>query len=337
MKKLFYILLVILCILVLIYLFKNDDIVLNKEYNEEDIVIEYPYFNNSFLDTKIINYLNDKISSFKYNDNGEMFIDYDYSLNNDELDINFYSYEYLDNNIIKKEVVDFVVNLDNEEIMYVDEVGEDLEYDIYMNRVIDTNKPMIALTFDDGPSHNTGRIIDILNKYGVKATFFVLGVNILGNEDIVERLYDSGMEIGSHMYSHKLLTRMKEDKIREEYDKTRNLIYNIIYKYPSLTRPSYGSVNKKVKNIIDSPIIGWNIDTLDWKYHSSNNIEKRILNKVGDGSIILMHDIYSATANALDSVIPKLLESGYQLVTVSELFYYKNIELENGKMYRYAR
>jgi len=337
MKKLFYILLIILGILVIIYLFKNNDIVLNKEYRERSINIEYPCFNNSFLDNKIVDYLNDKISSFKYKDKGNMFIDYDYNLDSDELELKLYYYEYLDNNILNKEEVNFMADLDEEEIISVDKVDNNLEYDVYMDRVIDRSKPMIALTFDDGPSHNTGRIIDVLNKYGVKATFFVLGANILGNEDIIEELKISGMEIGNHMYSHKLLTRMKEDDIKKEYNKTRKLIYDIVGEYPSLTRPSYGSANKKVRRVIDSPIIGWNIDTLDWKYHNSNYIENKILNKVSDGSIILMHDIYSATGNAIEKVIPKLLDSGYQFVTVSELFYYKNIELENGKMYRYAR
>lgn len=336
MKRLFYILLFILCILVVIYFFKEYDDVLNMEYREDNIVIEYPCFNNDFVDNIVSLYLNDKISSFKYRDMDRLFIDYDYKLEDNDLNLKLYYYE-LKNNKLSDEELDMNINMDNEKIVYSSRFDDDLDYDIVMNKIIDKNKPMIALTFDDGPNHNTLKIIDILKKYGVRATFFVLGINISGNEKIIEILNDSGMEIGNHMYSHKLLTRMKENQIREEYDTTRKLIYDIIGRYPYLNRPSYGSSNKKIRTVIDGPIIGWNIDTLDWKYHNSNYISNKILDKVSDGSIILMHDIYSATANALDKVVPQLLDRGYQIVTVSELFYYKDIELKNKKVYRYAK
>ena len=84
---------------------------------------------------------------------------------------------------------------------------------------------------------------------------------------------------------------------------------------------------------MDRPLIIWNIDTLDWKYHNSKRIADRVLNKVSDGDIVLMHDIYRATANSLEIIIPNLLNDGYQLVTVSELFYYKGLSLENDKVY----
>lgn len=336
MKKLFYILLTILIILISIYFIKNHNEILNYEYQEDNINIEYPYFKSSWLDDKITNYLNNKISSFKYQDKEKLFIDYDYEIKGQNINIAFYDYEYQEN-IINKNEEKFCINLEKQEITTTKEKTTTKEYDIIMNSVIDTTKPIIAFTFDDGPSHNTTKIIEILNKYNIKATFFLLGTNIEGNEDIVKSLKDNGMEIGNHSYSHKLLTRLKEDKIEEEFTKTKDLIYDITGSYPTLTRPSYGSVNKKIKQIVDTPIILWNIDTLDWKYHNSNYISNKILNKVTDGNIILMHDIYTATSNALDKVIPQLLEKGYQIVTVSELFYYKSIELENGKSYRYAK
>lgn len=328
-------LIVILGILVIIYLFKNRYEVVNMEYKEGNIVIEYPYFKNNILDEKIVLYVNDKITSFKYREMDFMFLDYDYRLDGEKVDLKFYYYEFMDN-IFRREEVSLYANLDKEEVISVISNSEKVEYDIYTNRVIDKNKPIVAITFDDGPNHNTSGVIDILNKYGVKATFFVLGRNIVGNENTIRKMYDSGMEVGSHLYSHKLLTKMDEGNIKEEYDKTREMIFEITLEYPKVTRPSYGSSNIKVKSAIDSPIIGWNIDTLDWKYHNSNYISKKILNNVKDGSIILMHDIYSATLNAIDIVIPKLLDEGYQLVTVSDLFYYKGIELEKHKLYRSA-
>ena len=98
----------------------------------------------------------------------------------------------------------------------------------------------------------------------------------------------------------------------------------------------YGVVllyNDKVKELSEFPIIIWDIDTLDWKYHNSNRIAKRVLSKVTDGDIVLMHDVYSSTANALKIIIPELKKQGYTFVTVSELFYYKGIELKKGKVY----
>ena len=92
-----------------------------------------------------------------------------------------------------------------------------------------------------------------------------------------------------------------------------------------------------IRSIVDTPIIIWDIDTLDWKYHNSRRISSRVINKVKDGDIVLMHDIYSATANALEIIIPSLKSKGYTFVTVSDLFYYKNIPLEKGKVYGFAR
>ena len=142
-----------------------------------------------------------------------------------------------------------------------------------------------------------------------------------------------GMEIGNHTYSHKLMTSMSNLDIIKEVEDTSDLIYNIVGKYPNLVRPSYGSFNKKTKESINMPIIIFNIYTLDWKSHNSKKIVSRVMNKVSDGDIILMHDIYSATVKAVDILVPKLISEGYQLVSVSELFYYKNINLENGRVY----
>ena len=115
------------------------------------------------------------------------------------------------------------------------------------------------------------------------------------------------------------------------------MIFDVTGNYPKLLRPSYGSFNSKIKKMANMPIIIWDIDTLDWKYHNSKRITNRVVSKVKDGDIILMHDIYSATANALNNIIPELQSRGYVFVTVSELFYYKGITLEDGKVYGYAR
>ena len=318
--------------LIIIYLYKNKEIIINKEYKSDNIQIEYPYIKDKEINNNIYNYMESIIK----NNNNYLYIDYDYSLNNDNLNLTIYEYkEY--KNIIKRTTKELNINLKNKNIKENKSKTTNKEYNIYQNKIIDKEKPIIALTFDDGPNHNTEKVLSILNKYNIKATFFLLGVNINNNEEIVKKLYESNMEIGNHLYSHKLLSNTKEKEILEEYNKTNNIIYKIINQYPTLTRPSYGNVNQNLKNNIDTPIILWNIDTLDWKYHNSNYISNKVLKKVKNGSIILMHDIYSATANALEKLIPELLKRDYQIVTVTELFYYQNNELEKGKTYRYSK
>ena len=135
------------------------------------------------------------------------------------------------------------------------------------------------------------------------------------------------------MYSHKLLSKLKNEEITEEYSKVDNLIIKITNDYPSLIRPSYGTYNNRIKKLINRPIILWNIDTLDWKYHNSKKIYKKVLKEANDGDIILMHDIYNATANSLELIIPELLNKNYQFVTVTELSKQKGIKLENGHIY----
>ena len=153
----------------------------------------------------------------------------------------------------------------------------------------------------------------------------------------MRREYDRGMEIGNHTFNHLLLTKYKENVIKDEIDKTSSVIFEVTGRYPKLLRPSYGVYNNIVKKIGNMPIIIWDIDTLDWKYNNSKKIASRIINKVKDGDIILMHDIYSATANSLNIIIPELQNRGYTFVTIPELFYYKEITLEKGMVYGYAR
>jgi peptidoglycan-N-acetylglucosamine deacetylase len=335
LKKIFYILIIVLAILIIIYFSKGNKEIVNYEYSEENIDIMYPKFGDDWLDEYINDYVNLKLNDFKYGDYDYCFLDYDYNINDNNLDLVFYYYKY------SKSLYDsgkelFKIDLDSHSINKTKDTN-DKEYDIYMNKVVSKDSKMVAFTFDDGPSHNTNKIISILNKYGVRATFFLLGTNINNNLDVLNNLYNSGMEIGNHSYSHKLLTRLSKEKVEEEFNKTSELIYNNISIYPTVFRPSYGSVNKKIKSVVKGPIILWNIDTLDWKHHNSNYIYNKIVNKVKDGDIILMHDIYSATENAIEKVIPELLRRGFKIVTVSELFYYKNIELNNGSVYRYAK
>ena len=330
MKKIFIIIGTIIVFLVLF--FSNREVVINKKYyistDSYFIDVDYPYFKDEKIDNKIKNYIDDAITNFKYNASNYsyMYLDYDYDTNDE---IIFYKYLNINNKISMDSIV---FNIKDNNIT-IKEVVNDTSNNNYQSDYIDVNKKMVALTFDDGPNYNTSKILEILNKYNVRATFFVLGSKINHNKKIIKTMDKYGMEIGNHTYSHKLMTGMSNIDIIREVEDTSNLIYSVIGKYPELVRPSYGSFNKKIKESINMPIIIWNIDTLDWKSHNSNKIVSRVMNKVSDGDIILMHDIYSATVKAVDILVPKLISEGYQLVSVSELFYYKNINLENGKVY----
>ena len=305
----------------------DKDVLVNKEIINDNIEINYPYFN----DKKIDDFINEYLDRYK-NNNG--IIDYDYDNRDNKYYVVFYKY-FFDSNIYSYDLDSFVIDLDSSTISMV--YTEVFNYDIITNKKINNSDKLIALTFDDGPNYNTSKVLDVLAKYNVKATFFVLGSKAKDNKKILKREYDSGMEIGNHTFNHLLLTKYKENVIKDEIDKTSSVIFEVTGRYPKLLRPSYGAYNNTIKKIGDMPIIIWDIDTLDWKYHNSNRIASRVINKVKDGDIILMHDIYSATANSLNIIIPELQNRGYTFVTIPELFYYKEITLEKGRVYGYAR
>ncbi len=313
----------------MIFIVDSDNDVINKEVVSLNYDISYPFFSNDDIDNYISSYLN-----YDSYIDGNVIIDYDIYDNDNLYYLTFYKYFWNDN-VVSDGSDSFVIDTSNNSVSRINKTN--YEYDVVINRKIDKSKKMIALTFDDGPNYNTSKVIDVLNKYDIKATFFVLGSRAINNKDILKKMADSGMEIGNHTYNHLLLTKYDENKIRSEIEDTSEVIYSATKKRPKLLRPSYGSVNNKIKKVANMPIIIWDIDTLDWKYHNSKRITSRVVNKVRDGDIILMHDIYSASLNALSNIIPILQDNGYEFVTIDELFYYKGISLENGKVYGYAR
>lgn len=200
-------------------------------------------------------------------------------------------------------------------------------------------KPKIALTFDDGPNHHcTNEILNILNENDAKATFFVLGKNCSDNFELLKRMVEENHEIGNHTYSHINLNSTNERKINKEIENTNALIAQATGGYkPSFIRPPYGSCNKKIKNLINYPLILWSIDTLDWKTKNASKTIEKVLNLADDGSIILMHDIYNETVEAARVLVPKLIEKGFELVTISNLFDSKGLTLEPHNMYYNAK
>lgn len=203
------------------------------------------------------------------------------------------------------------------------------------NRNINPNKPMVALTFDDGPNpSSTGRILDTLSDNNAVATFFDLGKLVDTYPEIVKREENVGCEVASHTYSHYNLNNLSASAIKDEMNKSSNAFKRVLGHDVSLLRPPYGSANTLVQSNVRYPLILWNVDTLDWKSRDKEAIIKEI-RKISnyDGKIILMHSIYSETADAVEVIVPELINKGYQLVTISEMAYYKGIELKPGEKY----
>lgn len=198
---------------------------------------------------------------------------------------------------------------------------------------VDKTRPMVALTFDDGPGRYTDRVLSCLEKYGVKATFFVQGKNVPAYKNTLKRAVDMGCEIGNHTYSHVNLSSSGSQVIQNQISSTNTAVYNATGIYPKLYRPPYGAYNSSVRSQIPMPLIMWSVDTLDWKTRNAQKTLQSVQRETKDGSIILMHDIHLPTADAVESVVVHLLKNGYQLVTVSELIEAKQGAAVNGRVY----
>ena len=198
---------------------------------------------------------------------------------------------------------------------------------------IDPGKPMVALTFDDGPGPRTSEILDQLKKYNAHATFFMLGKNVKSYPDAIKQMLKDGNELGNHSYDHQQLTKIDAEAIAKEVNDTNENIKNICGSPATVLRPPYGAINDTVKSSVGMPMILWNVDTLDWKTRNTQSTIDEVMRNLKDGDIILMHDIHTQTVDAALQLIPKLEEEGYQLVTVSEMAAAKNKTLENGTAY----
>lgn len=194
-------------------------------------------------------------------------------------------------------------------------------------------KKYAALTFDDGPGSFTGRLLDCLEKNKAKATFFMVGKEIASFPDEVKRMAELGFELGNHTYDHKDLTTLSLAEIQSEIGRVDQTLLELTGQGASVVRPPYGSIDDNVKASVGTPMILWSIDTLDWKTLDVQQTVDTVMNEVRDGSIILMHDIYSTTVDAAEILIPKLIKEGYELVTIHELAKIKGIELNPGIAY----
>ena len=185
----------------------------------------------------------------------------------------------------------------------------------------------IALTFDDGPHPvYTEKILEILDKYNIKATFFIVGENAGYYKDTLIKISKSGHELGNHTFSHAIIKDKNALDIITEVEDCRNTIYEICGENTVLFRPPGGimaDINAEDAELFENyDIIMWSIDTMDWAHLPPEQIAQYVINATKAGDIILMHDYIgkdSPTPKALEIIIPGLIEKGYEFVTVSEL------------------
>lgn len=182
---------------------------------------------------------------------------------------------------------------------------------------------MITLTFDDGPNPlYTPKILDILKRYHISATFFVLGNRIPKNEKLLIRMQNEGYEIANHSYIHPRFSRLPIFRYTTEVWRTALMIWSVTNVYPTFFRFPYGDEDRRIGYFHRGPIIGWNVDAYDWKEKNPKKLTKNIVRQTQSGSIILLHDIRENTLNALPTIIENLEAEGYTFVPLRALIGY---------------
>jgi peptidoglycan/xylan/chitin deacetylase (PgdA/CDA1 family) len=189
---------------------------------------------------------------------------------------------------------------------------------------VNVDGPYIAMTFDDGPSpETTPRLLDILKQRNIKATFFMIGQNAERNPAIVKRILAEGHEIGNHSWTHPQLSKLSDDRVTEEINKTQNAIKDASGYTPVILRPPYGAITARQKEWIEKQfglsVIIWSVDPFDWKRPGASVIEQRILAGARPGAIVLSHDIHKQTVDAMPATLDALAAKGFKFVTVSQL------------------
>ena len=191
----------------------------------------------------------------------------------------------------------------------------------------------IALTFDDGPSTHTTRLLDHLENRNAKVTFFMVGNRMNANKSKIKRMAQQGHELGYHSYSHKDQTDLSSSQILSDYQESTRILNNITGQSFTVWRTPGGSYNSRVLKTVPLPHIMWSVDTRDWETRNATSVYNSIINNASDGAIILLHDLHGTTVDGAIKAIDKLLASGYELVTVTELLSRDGTPPKNGTTY----
>jgi len=195
--------------------------------------------------------------------------------------------------------------------------------------------PLIALTFDDGPRRSTTLdLLDGLAFRGVRATFFLIGEQVPGNEDILRRMDAEGHQLGIHSYDHVVLSGLNNTDFSAQVDRSRTVLKGAVGHNDFLLRPPYGMVDSGVKKRSGCPIILWSIDPTDWDDKDTARIVEHVVSRARDGDIILLHDIYPTSVQAALEIVDRLHQKGFLFVTVEELAQQRHVDLTAGEVYR---
>ena len=341
--------------------FKNSDYdgkpELNISYTYKEVNDEV--INVSILTEIVTDKTVSKIKTFTYNKKSEKFLTMEDIV--DDLDVLDYDikkellskYQDADMDYLSNVSYDFFTMDDenltiyfnptqlkdtNDELVYLDipldslnlliDVDREENTNTYLNfkkNTINEEDKVVALTFDDGPSKYTKDILDILKKYDACGTFFLIGNKVSFYGEVLREMLSEGNEVGNHSYDHKYLTRLSEEEVKDEINKTQDEIKRVTGYTPTLFRPTYGGYNNTLKSYIDLTFVLWDVDSRDWSVKSTEGIMYNVFKDVKSGSIILFHDNHEYSVNALPSVIKELKKQGYKFVTVSELLELKKL------------
>lgn len=193
-----------------------------------------------------------------------------------------------------------------------------------MHSSVTTTRPLIALTFDDGPTvQGTARLLDSLKEHAVRVTLFVIGNRVAKFPDLVKRAADEGHEIGNHTWTHPHMPELSREEAHGQLQRTSDAIAAATGRPPSLYRPPYidttEELNRWIENDLGMQVIAASVDSLDWQDHDAAQTQENVLTKVAPGAIILCHETQPTTLDALPGMLRELQARGFELVTVSEL------------------
>ena len=178
----------------------------------------------------------------------------------------------------------------------------------------------VALTFDDGPgSETTAKLLDGLKERNIKASFFLMGKNIAGNEHLVKRMKEEGHLIGNHTFNHVQLSKLSDAKACEEITRTSDAVYQITGQYTTFIRPPFGEWKKNLECVVTMLPVMWTVDPVDWNTDDVDLVVRRVEKVVQDEDIVLLHDIYDSSVDAAFRIADDLKERGYTFVTVDKL------------------
>jgi len=201
----------------------------------------------------------------------------------------------------------------------------------YTYNSVNTSQPIVAMTFDDGPHPDlTPKLLDLLKKRNIRATFYVIGRNVAAYPEIARRMVEEGHEIGNHTYTHPALSKIGASRVKSELDRTSDIIRQVTGANPKTMRPPYGATNtslsRRIHGEFSMPVIMWSVDPQDWRYRNASRVSSHIIANAKPGDIILAHDIHPSTIAAMPAALDALLAKGFRFVTVSELLEYDSVK-----------